>query len=106
MYVYIYVCMYVCTYVCVYFYFGNGLAGFVKELVVEGTSWSGMAAIDRAGTEQGSVEVNLCQDMLLPARLDERGREEKRQINPVVLHGLYSRTLQQAWLHHNQAVSA
>ena len=55
MYVYIYVCMYVCTYVCVYFYFGNGLAGFVKELVVEGTSWSGMAAIDRAGTEQGSV---------------------------------------------------
>lgn len=54
-----------------YSYFGDGLAAFVKDLNVEGTGRSGMAAIDRAGTEQGAVEVNLGQDMLLPARLDK-----------------------------------
>ena len=67
-------------YVCIYSYFGNGPAGFVKDLVVKGTSWSGMAAIDRAGTKQGAVEVNLGQDMLLPARLDE---EEKRDVKSI-----------------------
>lgn len=90
-----------------YSYFGDGLAAFVKDLNVEGTGRSGMAAIDRAGTEQGAVEVNLGQDMLLPARLDsEGGREERCQVNLVVLDGLSFCTLQQAWLHHNQAASA
>ena len=74
--------MYVCMYVCMYSYFGDGLTAFVKDLNVEGMSRSGMTAIDRAGTEQGAVEVNLGQDMLLPARLDERrgGGEEKRNV--------------------------
>ena len=68
-------------YVCMYSYFGDGLTAFVKDLNVEGMSRSGMTAIDRAGTEQGAVEVNLGQDMLLPARLDERGGgEEKRNV--------------------------
>ena len=67
-------------YVCMYSYFGDGLTAFVKDLNVEGMSRSGMTAIDRAGTEQGAVEVNLGQDMLLPARLDERRGGEKRNV--------------------------